>query len=94
MKPGAGLFHSGWRSLHKEYFFYSDYPGPSGNVGVTRIIHTTMEIPKGKTRDEIKAREKNIKDFYAEWIACNPSKAVWNNSLNAEIKVIGMCALL
>ena len=49
-----------------------------------------MEIPKGKTRDEIKVREKIIKDFYARWIANNPSKAVWNDSLNAEIKVKGI----
>ena len=49
-----------------------------------------MEIPKGKTREEIKAREKIIKDFYARWIANNPSKAVWNDSLNAEIKVKGI----
>lgn len=49
-----------------------------------------MEIPRGKTREEIKAREKIIKDYYAGWIANNPSKAVWNNSLNAEIKVKGI----
>lgn len=49
-----------------------------------------MEIPKGKTRDEIKARERIIKDYYAGWIANNPSKAVWNDSLNAEIKVKGI----
>ena len=46
-----------------------------------------MEIPKGKTRPEIQAREKVIKVFYAEWIAKNPSKTVWNSSLNAFIKV-------
>ena len=46
-----------------------------------------MEIPKGKTRTEIKVREKIIKDFYARWIAENPSKSVWNKSLKAEIKV-------
>ena len=46
-----------------------------------------MEIPKGKTREEIKIREKIIKDFYAKWIANNPSKSVWNESLKATIKV-------
>ena len=46
-----------------------------------------MEIPKGKTRPEIKAREKVIKDYYAEWIAENPSKSVWNDSLKAWIKI-------
>ena len=49
-----------------------------------------MEIPKGKTRDEIKVREQIIKDFYAGWIAKNPSKSVWNRSLKAEIKVKGL----
>ena len=49
-----------------------------------------MEIPKGKTRPEIKAREQIIKDFYAKWIAEHPSKSVWNSSLNAEIKVKGL----
>ena len=46
-----------------------------------------MEIPKGKTREEIKIREKIIKDFYARWIANNPSKSVWNEFLKANIKV-------
>ena len=49
-----------------------------------------MEIPKGKTRPEIKVREQIIKDFYARWIAENPSKSVWNKSLKAEIKVKGL----
>ena len=49
-----------------------------------------MEIPKGKTRPEIKVREQIIKDFYAQWIAENPSKSVWNKSLKAEIKVKGL----
>ena len=46
-----------------------------------------MDIPKGKTRPEVKVRERIIKDFYARWIADNPSKSVWNHSLKAEIKV-------
>ena len=46
-----------------------------------------MEIPKGNTREEIKIRERLIKDFYAVWIANNPSKSVWNKSLMANIKV-------
>ena len=49
-----------------------------------------MEIPKGKTRPEIKVREQIIKDFYAKWIAEHPSKSVWNKSLKAEIKVKGL----
>ncbi|MBR6054468.1 MAG: hypothetical protein IKP46_03930 [Bacteroidales bacterium] len=49
-----------------------------------------MEIPVGKTREEIKAREKIIKDFYAGWIADNPSKSILNKSLNVLIKVKGI----
>ena len=49
-----------------------------------------MEIPKGNTRPEIKAREKIIKELYAKCIAEHPSKSVWNKSLNAEIKVKGL----
>ncbi|MBR5736001.1 MAG: hypothetical protein IKX60_04315 [Bacteroidales bacterium] len=46
-----------------------------------------IEIPQGNSREEIKVRENIIKNYYAEWIAKNPSKSVWNNSLNAFIKV-------
>ena len=49
-----------------------------------------MEIPKGKSRPEIKIREQIIKDFYAKWISENPSKSMWNKSLRAEIKVKGL----
>ena len=49
-----------------------------------------MDIPRGKSREEIKIRERIIKDFYARWIANNPSKSVWNRSLKAEIKVKGL----
>ena len=46
-----------------------------------------METPRGNSRDEIKARERIIKDYYVKWIAQNPSKAVWNTSLKSFIKV-------
>ena len=49
-----------------------------------------MEIPKGKTREEIRAREQILRDFYSRWIANNPSKSVWNKSLKAEIKIKGL----
>ncbi len=44
-------------------------------------------IPKGNSREEIKMREKSIKDFYARWIEANPSKRVWNENLKAYIFV-------
>ncbi len=46
-----------------------------------------MEIPKGTSREDIKARKKIIKDFYAKWIAEHPDKKVWNNSLKAFIHI-------
>ena len=44
-------------------------------------------IPTGHTKEAIKAREKLIKDFYAQWISEHPKKKVWNNSLCAFINV-------
>ena len=46
-----------------------------------------MEIPKGNSREDIKARRQIIKDFYANWIAQHPDKKVWNRSLKAYIHV-------
>ena len=46
-----------------------------------------MEIPRGNSRDDIKARRQIIKDFYAAWIAEHPDKKVWNKSLKAYIHV-------
>ena len=46
-----------------------------------------MEIPRGNSREEIKARKQIISDFYASWIAVHPDKKVWNVSLQAYIHV-------
>lgn len=46
-----------------------------------------MEIPRGNSREDIKARRQIIKDFYAGWIAEHPEKRVWNKSLKAFIHV-------
>lgn len=46
-----------------------------------------MEIPKGNSREDIKARKQFIKDFYAAWIADHPDKKVWNKSLKAYIHI-------
>ena len=57
------------------------------------------EIPKGNTREDIKARKQIISDFYADWCAeiisdfyadwCadHPEKRIWNKSLRAYIYV-------
>jgi hypothetical protein len=46
-----------------------------------------MEIPRGNSREDIKARRQIIKDFYANWIAEHPEKKVYNKSLKADIHV-------
>lgn len=43
--------------------------------------------PKGRSKDDIKVREKLIKDYYAQWISEHPDKKVWNHSLCAFIHV-------
>lgn len=47
----------------------------------------TDDIPKGRTKEEIKVREKLIKDFYAQWISEHPDKKIWNQNLDAFINV-------
>ena len=56
-----------------------DCPGRAGTE--------TMEIPRGTSREDIKARRQIIKDFYAAWCAEHPDKKVWNKSLEAYIHV-------
>ncbi|MBQ3743333.1 MAG: hypothetical protein II858_05705 [Bacteroidales bacterium] len=46
-----------------------------------------MEIPRGNSRDDIKARKRIINDFYASWISQHPDKKVWNDSLGAYIHI-------
>ena len=50
-------------------------------------MNTTHDIPIGRTKEEIKTREKIIKDFYAKWIAEHPEKKVFNVSLAKYICV-------
>ena len=45
------------------------------------------EIPNGHTKEDIKVREKLIKDFYANWIAEHPDKKIWNKSLGEFIHI-------
>ena len=46
-----------------------------------------MEIPRGSSRVDIKARKQIIKDYYAKWNAEHPDKRVRNKALNADIHV-------
>ena len=61
-------------------------------VGVAVGLDTTSckdmtDIPQGSTKEDIKIREKIIKDFYANWIAENPTKQVMNICLGKSINV-------
>jgi len=47
----------------------------------------TIEIPTGTTLEEVKARKKIIRDFYATWNAVNPTKQVYNANLKDFINV-------
>lgn len=46
-----------------------------------------MEIPQGNSREEVRQRDRAIKDFYAGWIAENPEKKIWNDDLKDYIHV-------
>ena len=45
------------------------------------------DIPKGRTKTDIQAREKLIKDFYAQWISKHPEKKVLNRDMGVFIHV-------
>ena len=45
------------------------------------------DIPKGRTKADIQAREKLIKDFYAQWISKHPDKKVWNRDMGVFIHI-------
>ena len=44
-------------------------------------------IPTGTSKEDIKVREKIIKDFYARWISEHPDKKIWNENLQDYILV-------
>ena len=46
-----------------------------------------ITIPAGTRKEDIKAREKIIKDFYAKWISEHPDKKIWNEDLQDYICV-------
>lgn len=49
--------------------------------------YCVMEIPRGTSPEDLKARKQIIADFYAQWNAKHPDKKVWNKSLNDYIHV-------
>ena len=46
-----------------------------------------LDIPTGHSKEDIKTREKIIKDFYASWIGEHPTKQVMNITLGKPINV-------
>ena len=44
-------------------------------------------IPQGQTKEDMQIRKKIIRDFYANWIATNTTKHIFNKSLNSFIEV-------
>ena len=56
-------------------------------VSLYQMETTELNIPQGITKEDIKAREKVIKDFYAHWISENPEKKIWNDNLQDYILV-------
>jgi hypothetical protein len=51
-----------------------------------------MELDKkgialGSTAEDLKSRKRFITDFYANWIIANPTKHIYNNSLQSFIEV-------
>ena len=50
-------------------------------------VGSELEIPKGTSPEDAKARKQIISDFYAKWIADHPDKKVWNESLGAYIHI-------
>ena len=46
-----------------------------------------MEIPRGNSREDAKARKQIIGDFYSKWISKHPDKKIWNRSLGAYIHI-------
>lgn len=47
----------------------------------------TQDIPAGRTKEDIKAREQIIKTFYSKWIAEHQDKKVLNTALGKYICV-------
>jgi hypothetical protein len=46
-----------------------------------------QNIPTGNSKEEKKQRKQFIIDFYGNWIATNPTKHIYNKSLEAFIEV-------
>ena len=59
----------------------------TGSVAATKTPRTAG-IPTGTSKEDIKAREKIISDFYRNWYAKHLDKKVFNIHLNEYINVL------
>jgi hypothetical protein len=50
-------------------------------------MDNNFTIPQGHEKGDYQARKKVIVDFYANWIAANTTKHIYNKSLNGFIEV-------
>ena len=46
-----------------------------------------IDLPAGNGREDIRVRDKAIKDFYSSWNADHPEKKMWNEDLKDYIHV-------
>ena len=54
---------------------------------ICRMENIGITIPTGTRKEDIKVREKIIKNFYAKWISEHPDKKIWNEDLQDYICV-------
>lgn len=67
--------------------FAREDDNPEDHQEIPLIEYDADGIPMGRSKVEIKMREKAIKEFYVRWISENPEKKVWNKALSNYILV-------
>ena len=80
-------FDQGYELPEDDVVWRVSEDAPSRNDEHKYIEYDADGIPMGRSKQEIKIREKMIKDFYAKWIAEHPDKAIMNKWLKNNILV-------
>jgi hypothetical protein len=62
-------------------------PGAGVEIRENGAVSRFGDIPTGRTKEDIKAREKVIKNFYSQWIAEHTDKKIFNKNLNDYIHI-------
>ena len=60
---------------------------PSMEYFCTKYLQANTMIPEGNTLEEIRERERIIREFYREWKEKNPSQRKYNLSLKEYINI-------